>query len=337
MAFSEFFKTRRNIIIPSIALLLILVIVIVAVALSGKKQDPAPVDEDYINVTVETEPAAFFKLTKDGYTVNEIDVLNKTDSDLTNGIADLLPFKQSAVVYIKNLLVSKKIGTPDNNTVLLTVESRDEKDYEEICKQFKEALHEAGSDAQVYSLYIKIKSEEVQKLADDNGTSYAKAYLCQTIASQSDNLSEQELIKLSIPEIINSIFKQSGGKDAQDVMDDMNEEQNKIIIEDNKIVNPPKKNNTSKKADNKTESKKSDDKKTNSSAKTDSTVSKDTSATPESTVSEDSQSTDSTAAEPESTEPESQATQSETSSKRTNSTKYTISKDDESGWLPGLW
>ncbi|MBQ0083294.1 MAG: hypothetical protein KBS52_00810 [Clostridiales bacterium] len=310
---NRLFGKHRNLIITCIALVLILVIIIVAAVIAGSKEKTNPVASDSVTVTIETEPTAYFNLSTSGYIVNGVTVENKTDADLISNITTLVPFKQSALAYVKNLIEAKKIGGDANNIVLLAVESRNEADFDQLSAQFKETLKEAGSDAQVYCMYIKVKSEDLEQLAKENNASYAKAYLCRKIAEQSDDLDEAKLIKLSITEIINSLVKTSSGKQPQEIIDDANKEQKEIKIEEKEEDDDDNSNTTADITS--TESNPS-----TSTAVSGNEPSTDVSATPSETP---STSTSDAPSKPESTVSR-------------NSVSYVVSNDD-SGWLPGLW
>lgn len=225
--------TRRTLIIAIVALVAVIAIVVISTAVLTADKE-VPVSAEYITVTLESESCAFLQLSTVDYSVKDATVLNNTDSDLIKDItgSGFLPFKQSAKLYLRNIVAAQKMGTTDKDVILISVESLSESAYATICAQFKDALQEIGYSTQVYCMYIKVKSSDIQKLADDNKTSYAKAYLATKFAEQSKKLSVKELIKLSVPGIINSLTQAEPEKQAQDVLDEFNEDQYNIILDD---------------------------------------------------------------------------------------------------------
>lgn len=295
-------RGKLNLIITLIAILVIAVIVVTAVVISSSKNKKTPVSDEYITVTVESDSSASFKLTKNNFSVLEMNALNKTDAFLTENITPNLSFKQTLSMYLKNLIDAKKLGETDKDIVLFAVESRNEEDYNTLYKTFVETLNESGAKTRPYGIYIKATEKGIEELASENSVSYAKAYLCHKLEEQSTK-SEEELVKLSLPEIFNSLIKEASEKapekTVEEIIDKANKEQREIVIEKDDEVSE-----TSKE-----ESK--------SSAVTSTTSA--TAGTSEKTPSADSE------------------TEKPTSTYSRNTVSYVVSEDTDSGWLPGLY
>lgn len=295
----KIFKNRMFIIsAAAVTAIAAIIITVIAVVRSPKK---SPVPGEYITVTVEADNCAFFRLDPADYSVTKADVLNKHDADLVADTAGLIPFSQASNIYIKNLIKAQKLSLSEDGVVLFAVESINEKDFDALSAQFKSVLKENGSKAGVYALYIKVKSSDIQALADEAGCSYAKAYLCSKIANQSGKLKAKELINKSIPEIINALVAAK-----PEIKDDVDKVIDEIIKESN-----DEQANTSIPGSSDTSSETSSDASSGSSQ-----TPGDTPSTPSDTSSDNSS--------------------SDNSSSGGSSSGFVVSKDED-GWLPGIY
>ncbi len=218
----------------------IVLIIIISIAVAAalifagiaifKKPNETPVPSDRTFVTIQGETCGFFSL--DGeYCVTAASSLVGHDSDLLAGTDGLIPFEEACRIYLENLAKAQKLGMTKDDVILFAVESTDKNVFDELSAVFKAQVKQSGSEASVYSLYIKFKNDDTQKLADENGESYAKAYLCETIAKQSGKLNAKDLISKSIPEILNALVAAKPEIDddvdgtISDIIDDANKEQ----------------------------------------------------------------------------------------------------------------
>lgn len=232
------------------AVLAIIIAVVAVVAVTGRGKG-TPVSSEYITVTVDSQSCAFFKLSKEDYSVLESRPLSGSDADLVRGTDGLLPFKQAMSVYIKNLQAAGKLSQEYEDVILFSVESRNSDDLDKLSAIFKDALKDASSDAGVYSLYIKVKTDSIQKIADENGVSYAKAYLCSKIADRVKNLKTEDLIDKSVAYIVNSVIVTEPDKPGQidDIINDANREQEQARVPQRENQNTSSENSDSSSSD----------------------------------------------------------------------------------------
>lgn len=293
---------KQHKLIAVVALALVAIIAISVVIISVLTPKKTPVSAEYITVTLDNSISASFTLTGDDYSVTAAETYKKADSHLVKNISGTyLSFSQAMDTFLKELVEAGKITPLDDDVLLFAVESRNEEDFDMLSSYFRNALNDAELNTRIYTLYIKVKLDDTQKLADKYGVSYAKAHLCTKLEKENSKLKAEELITLSVTEIVERVNKVAADDLISKVESDTNEEQkNEEIPED-------------KPAD-------------SSSASSSATSSDSTSSD---VTSSDVTSSDSTSSDASSSD----TTSSSTSSG--NNVSFIVSNDDD-GWLPGL-
>ncbi len=225
---------KRHKLICVIALGLVAVIAIAAVVVSILSPKKTPVPAEYITVTVDNSVSASFTLNNELYAVTNAQTYSNTDCFLVEKIGSSVSFSQAMDTFLKNLIDAKKLSLGQEEVLLFAVESRNEQDFETLSGYFKTVLKTHAPNARIYSLYIKVKQDDVQKLADKYSVSYAKAHLCMRLQKENNKLKAEDLIGLSVTEIVN-LVNELGKEDLIDKIEtETNEEQKKEEIpEDN--------------------------------------------------------------------------------------------------------
>ena len=213
-----------------IALGLVAIIVITIVVVNVLKPKKIPVSAEYITVTIDGNTSASFALSNGDYTLTDATTFEKTDLYLVSGIGKSISFTQAMDSYIDALLNAQKLSGAEDDVLLFAVESRNEKDFETLTSYFRNSLKQKGCNTRVYSLYIKVKDEKTQELADEFNVSYAKAHLCKRLEKENKKLNAKELVVLSISEIV----KKANGVGEDDLVgkveSDTNEEQKNEFV-----------------------------------------------------------------------------------------------------------
>lgn len=291
----------KNKLIAIIALALVLIIalsIIIVNVLSPKK---TPVAAEYITITIDNSVSASFTLSNDDYTVTAASTYKAADNYLVDNISSSVSFSQAIDTFIKELVAAKKLSGDNDEVLLFSVESRSEKDFELLTNYFRDGLKEAGCSTRIYTLYIKVKTDSVQKLADKHSVSYAKAHLCVKLEKENSKLKAEELIDLSVTEIVERVNKVAADDLLSKVESDTNEEQKNEELPEEK----PESSDPTSSGD----------------ASSDGTSS-------------DAASSDTTSSDTTSSDTTSSGTTSSTTSSGTN-VSFVVSNDDK-GWLPGL-
>ena len=220
-------SNKHNKLIAFIALGLVAVIAISAVVISIMSPKKTPVSAEYITVTIDNSASAAFTLTNDNYTVIYAETYNKTHSHLVDSIGSSVSFSQAIDTFLKNMIDANKLSSQEEEVLLFAVESRNEEDFEKLCGYFKSILKENSPNSRVYTLYIKVKQDNVQELADKYDVSYAKAHLCMKLQKENRKLKAEDLITLSVTEIVKRV-NEIGKEDLLDrIESETNEEQKK--------------------------------------------------------------------------------------------------------------
>lgn len=232
------FKISNQKLIVFIALGLAAIIVIligVSVILRPKK---TPVAAEYITVTVDNSVGTTFTLDKTDFSIIKAETVSKVDSFLVDSIDYRVSFTQAMNTFVRALLDAKKINGEQNEVLLFAVESQDQEDFESLANLFRDALKENNCNSRIYTLYFKVKEDAISTYAQNNISSYAKAYLCKKIEKETE-LTADELISVSITEIVERVNKAAKGDLVDKIESETNEEQKKEEIkEENKPVPP---------------------------------------------------------------------------------------------------
>ncbi len=201
----------------------------IAALLSPKK---TPVSADYITVTIDNSVGATFTLDKSDYSVVKAETVNKADQFLVDGLSTRLSFPQAMSSFIKKMLDAKKLDGKSDEVLLFAVESRNYEDFEALANQFRNALTENECSSRIHTLYFKIKENSVIAFSEKNNVSYAKAYLCKKIERETDKLKADDLILLSITEIVEQVNKVAKEDLLNKIEQDTIEEQKKEEIKE---------------------------------------------------------------------------------------------------------
>lgn len=305
-------KQKLAAIITASVLAVVLIVIVIVSVVGDDMAGKTPVSADYITVTVDLDSGASvsLRLDPDDYTVTAADTLDPDDYILSNNLGANIPYKQSADQLIKNLVSAGILSGGTDQTILFSVESLDESDFNTVCGIFKDALSANSLNTRVYTLYIKVKEDKIQEFADNNGVSYAKAYFCTKLAKEGADLKADELIGKSITEIIDTASSAEKNEDfVSSVVSDSNKEQANTSVPSTAVSSSDKESSDS-------DSTSSDS--TSSDAASSDITSSD--ATSSDTTSSDTTSSDNTS--------------SGTTSSGPNT--YPVVPDDD-GWLPGLY
>lgn len=225
---------RQHKLIAIISLGLVAIIAISAVIVSILTPKKTPVSAEYITVTIDNSVSASFTLKNDDYSVTGADTYNKADRYLVDDIdGTYISFSQAMSIFLKELVEADKISPDGNEVLLFSVESRNEEDFDKLTNYFRNAMSEAELNTRAYTLYIKVKLDDTQKLAEKYSVSYAKAHLCTKLEKENSKLKAEELIVLSVTEIVDYVNKVSADDLIGRVESETNEEQrNEVIKED---------------------------------------------------------------------------------------------------------
>ncbi len=221
--------------IAIVALGLVAIIAISAVIISVLTPKKTPVSAEYITVTIDNSISASFTLNNSDYSVTDAKTYKKSDNYLVKDISNTyLSFTQTMDSFLKELVAAGKITTEKDEVLLFSVESRNEKDFDTLVGYFHNALKNAGIEARVYTLYIKVKLDSTIEFAQEHDVSYAKAHLCTKLEKENSKLKAEELITLSITEIVERANKVAADDLLSRVESDTNEEQRKEEIPEEK-------------------------------------------------------------------------------------------------------
>lgn len=215
-------------IIAAGVLAVVLIVTIIVSVVGNDMSGKTPVSADYITITIDLDSGASIslRLNPSDYTATAASTLDSEHYALVNNLGANIPFKQSADLLIKNLISAGQLSGEANQTILFAVESLNEADFNAVCSVFKDALNSNSLDTRIYTLYIKVKEDKIQKLADENGISYAKAYFCTKLAGQGANLKTEDLVGKTITEIIDMASSAEKNEEfVSSVVSDSNEEQ----------------------------------------------------------------------------------------------------------------
>ena len=229
-------KQKIAAIIIACVLAIALIVMIVINAVRDDWRGKTPVSSDFVTVTIELDSGASIslRLNSDDYTTISASTLNADDYKLSNNLGENIPYKQAADKLIKNFISAEIISGQADQTILFSVESLDETDFNAVCSVFKDAMNANNLETRIYTLYIKVKEDKIQKLADQNDISYAKAYFCTKLAGKGTDLKIEDLLYKTISEIIDATSSAEKNEEfVSSVVSDSNEEQvNTSIPED---------------------------------------------------------------------------------------------------------
>lgn len=229
-------KQKIAAIIIACVLAIALIVMIVINAVRDDWRGKTPVSSDFVTVTIELDSGASIslRLNSDDYTTISASTLNADDYKLSDNLGENIPYKQAADKLIKNFISAEIISGQADQTILFSVESLDETDFNAVCSVFKDAMNANNLETRIYTLYIKVKEDKIQKLADQNDISYAKAYFCTKLAGKSTDLKIEDLLDKTISEIIDATSSAEKNEEfVSSVVSDSNEEQvNTSIPED---------------------------------------------------------------------------------------------------------
>ena len=221
--------------ITLVALGLVAIIAISAIIISVLTPKKTPVSSEYITVTVDNSVSVSFTLNNNDYSVISAQSYKKSDGYLIESINNKhLSFSQAMDTLLKELMSAGKIGTDKGEILLFSVESRNEKDFDVLSSYFRNALKTAELETRAYTLYIKVKLDTTQELAEKYNVSYAKAHLCAKLEKESSKLKAEELITLSVTEIVERANKAAADDLVSRVESDTNEEQRQEEIPEEK-------------------------------------------------------------------------------------------------------
>ena len=229
-------KQKIAAIIIACVLAIALIVMIVINAVRDDWRGKTPVSSDFVTVTIELDSGASIslRLNSDDYTTISASTLNADDYKLSDNLGENIPYKQAADKLIKNFISAEIISGQADQTILFSVESLDETDFNAVCSVFKDAMNANNLETRIYTLYIKVKEDKIQKLADQNDISYAKAYFCTKLAGKGTDLKIEDLLDKTISEIIDATSSAEKNEEfVSSVVSDSNEEQvNTSIPED---------------------------------------------------------------------------------------------------------
>ena len=222
-------KQKRTLFVVA-ALALVVIIAISAIIIKVLSPKKTPVSSEYITVTVDGEISASFTLKPDDYTVISSQTYNKAHMHIVQHIAPSVSFTQAMDTFVAALLDAKKLSGKETEVLLFGVESRNEADFEVLASYFRDVLKKNECSTRVYSLYTKVKTDNIQNLAEENEVSYAKAQLCSRIEKENKKIKAQELISLSMTEIVEKVNGIAMEDLVGKVESDTNEEQKNEFI-----------------------------------------------------------------------------------------------------------
>ncbi len=217
-------KQKRTLFVVA-ALALVVIIAISAIIINVLSPKKTPVSSEYITVTVDGEISASFTLKPDDYTVISSQTYNKAHMHIVQHIAPSVSFTQAMDTFVASLLDAKKLSGKETEVLLFGVESRNESDFEALAGYFRDVLKKNECSTRVYSLYTKVKTEKTQNLAEENEVSYAKAQLCTRLEKENKKLKAEDLITLSLTEIVEKVNGIAMEDLVGKVESDTNEEQ----------------------------------------------------------------------------------------------------------------
>lgn len=230
-------KQKRTLIVVA-ALALVVIIAISAIIITVLSPKKTPVSSEYITVTVDNEISASFTLKPGDYTVISSKTYNKAHTHIVQHIAPSVSFTQAMDTFVAALLDAKKLTGKETEVLLFGVESVNEADFEVLASYFRDVLKKNNCSTRVYSLYTKVKVDKTQELAEKNEVSYAKAQLCTRLEKENKKLKAEELITLSLTEIVEKVNGIAMEDLVGKVESDTNEEQKNEFIP-NREPTPP--------------------------------------------------------------------------------------------------
>ncbi len=289
-------KNQRKL-IALIAIGLVAIIAISAVIVSVLAPKKTPVASEYITVTIDNSVSASFTLNNNDYSVLGAETYKKSDSYLVDDINGMgISFMQAMDSFLKELDEAGKITADSDEVLLFSVESRNEEDFEALSSYFRNAISEAELKTRIYTLFIKVKTDSVQKLAEKYEVSYAKAHLCTKLEKENRKLDAEKLIILSVTDIVKRVNEVAADDLISKVESDTNEEQREEEIHEE--------------------------------------TPSDSSSSSSDSASSDATSSDSTSSDATSSDTTSSDTTSSSTSSG-NNVSFIVSSDDK-GWLPGV-
>ena len=234
----SFDMTKQHKILAAVCLGLVAIVAVTAVIIISLTPKKTPVSDEYIAVTIDDSVSASFTLALDDYSVLSAGTYDKANSYLVNGIGMNISFTQAMDLFVKQMIDAKKITGKDNEVLLFSVESRNEQDFEKLSSLFKDVLKEHSCSSRVYTLYIKVKQDNIQDLADKHSVSYSKAHLCMKLQKENSKLKAEELIDLSVTEIVELVNRIAKEDLVSKVESETNKEQaeEEIPKQDNSSV-----------------------------------------------------------------------------------------------------